>query len=406
MKVNAVNDSRNNVRFGNLYVTMSKENLSTKVRGVVKSFINESYDEVRRNARKIFEELKTELNLKPGDKIYSFYDLDKVDVFVLAAGKGSRFASMCEAIQKQTGEQNNKITIPIKTDKGDFHLLDSTLSLGVPFAKGNKAAEIIEVDTPMASFHDVYDHYKEKPYKDFVILSGDCIYGKGADLKSFMKFIISSANNPKTHLSVLCGTMTPERAAGRAAVATVGKEFNSVSGTYPLQKLKEKPSLDYAMANTYDGDLVYASAGGFYSSAEVLAKMMKKLEQNPDFIKKNDKEIHDYATYADKIVEHSQELFGKPSNETSSIFPLKFSDVGTGMSFIRLLAKIQQGDKHSIQNLPKDKQEALVNALKARLVIDDVPVLDIGGQYGNNMSKYNGELAYDADSGKNIRIIA
>lgn len=413
MQISATGQMVSNTSFKNLYITTATPNLASKVQKTANEYTKNYFPEVSENSRKIFEELKTEMNLKPTDKINKFEDLQKVDVFVLAAGKGSRFAKMCDAIEAQNGEKNNKITIPFNTKSGEFHLLDTGLALGTPFADKEKGVEIINADEARGSFHDVYTHYQNNPAKDFVILSGDCIYGEGADLKSMMRYIISSANNRDKKLGLFCAEMTPERAAGRAAVATIDrKTFDKENGTFSVSELKEKPPLDYAIEHSSKdpktGELVtYGTAGGFYSSADTLVKVLSELEKNPDLIKKNDKEIHDFAIYADETVKNADKWFNAPKGKSTDTKVVGFYDVGNPSSYIDVLQEIQSGKNSKIQNLPQRIQTSLTEALQGRLVkIDGTRTIDVSGKYNKIEEGNTGLPVYDEITDETINVIA
>ena len=214
--------------------------------------------------------------------------IEKTELYVLAAGSGSRFKPMAAMVAKlrDKGEQFNKISVPFELGKGQkpLTMLDIPLAMGRFFAD-KKGYRKIVAEQPTGSFGDVILNYMKsgKEPKDVVVCCGDNVF----DMKSedMLDYIVRTINNPKKQLGVVGVARTPYEVANRFGVLEVGNQ-NRRTGTFPLIGFVEKPELNRAKELATAGGDCIANTGMFVIKKETMVKMLDELKKNkhPHFV--------------------------------------------------------------------------------------------------------------------------
>lgn len=369
---------KNNYRqsFGNAYVTLSKANLadviSKNVDAYNKGDFSKMFKESVEIANKIIKKVNDPLTglQKNNGRIKNAKDLtNKVDLFVLAAGSGSRFKPMAAAIAelRGKGESFNKISVPFELGNGEkpLTMLDIPMAMGRFFAP-KKGYEKIVAQKPTGSFGDVIAHYldgKHKP-KDVVVCCGDNVF----DMKSedMLDYITRTINNPDKQLGVVGVARTPEEVAKRFGVLDVGVQ-NQSTKLFPLNGFVEKPELEVAKKLTTPEGENIANTGMFVIKKETMEKLLKiikherkVLDGKTTYIAKDPvKEIYDFAA----ATKWARMINGSDASDVKMV--KVWEDVGEPEAYQRWMQQLKQGKY--LSNFTPERKEAILKATNERV---------------------------------------
>lgn len=317
------------------YVTLSQKNLGEKIaQNVVDSFNGKILPELQKTATIEAEALINAAG-GPGRVINAPEDYqNNVNFFALAAGSGSRFRELAQAV----GDYN-KISLPFKiNEKDDIHMLDFAMIMGKYFI-GNEGVNKIIASQPSGSFGDIVAHYLTNPIKDTVVCCGDNVFGDNAF--DMMTFFTQEINNPNKHVALVGVGRTPEEVAKRFGVLEVEGSLDDAS--LKLKGFSEKPELDVAQALAVNGQNV-ANTGLFYISKEAMEKLMAEINSGVNNIKKNDTELYDFANAVKYVHSKLPEWFNIESSQGADVKVVnKWEDVGEPKALYQFANDVKDG---------------------------------------------------------------
>lgn len=381
MRVNSISSynfsvTKNNAKrqnFGNAYVTLSKPNLSDVISENVDRYnqgdFKKMYEDSRKSANKVIANVNATLETTNG-KIKTVDDLvKKVDLYILAAGSGSRFRPMATAIADLRGknESFNKISVPFELGRGQqpLTMLDIPMAMGRFFAPKEGYSKIV-AEKPTGSFGDVILNYLErgKPLKDVVVCCGDNVF----DMKSedMLDFIVRTINNPKKQLGVVGVARTPEEVAKRFGVLAVGEQ-DEVSKNFPLKGFVEKPELEAAKKLATDEGVNIANTGMFTIKKESMEKLLdiirherKVLGGKTLYIAKDpEKEIFDFAAATKRV----RDINGTGASDVLMV--KTWEDVGEPQAYKRWAEQIR--DEHYLSNFTPKRRQIILDEIRKRV---------------------------------------
>ena len=325
------------------YVTLSQKNLGEKIAtDVVDSFNGKILPKLKKStyteAIALIEKAGGvgKIIQKPEDF------QNNVNFFALAAGSGSRFKELAQAV----GDYN-KISLPFRLDENNsIHMLDFAMTMGKYFIEDEGVNKII-ASQPSGSFGDIVAHYKNNPIKDTVVCCGDNVFGDSAF--DIMSFFTKEINNPNKHVALVGVGRTPEEVAKRFGVLEAEGSLNNE--TLKLKGFSEKPELDVAQALAVDGQNI-ANTGLFYISKEAMEKLMAEINSGVNNIKKNDTELYDFANAVKYVHSKLPEWFNLESSEGADIMVVKkWEDVGEPKAMYQFADDVKNG--LYLNNFPK-----------------------------------------------------
>ena len=342
------------------YVTLSEKNLGQKIaQNVVDSFNGKILPELRNTS--LAEKILALSFAGKGSVINDAKDYaNNVNFFALAAGSGSRFRELAQAV----GDYN-KISLPFKIDDNtDIHMLDFAMTMGKCFI-GEEGVNTIIASQPTGSFGDIVAHYKNNPIKDTVVCCGDNVFGDGAI--DMMKFFTKEKNKPNKNVALVGVKRTPEEVAKRFGVLQVAGSLNDE--TLKLTGFSEKPELEVARSLAIDGQNI-ANTGLFYISKEAMEKLMAEINNGVNNIKKNDTELYDFANAVKYVHSMLPEWFGIKSDEGADVKVVnKWEDVGEPKALYQFADDVKNG--LYLSNFPKDLAEKIRWAFAHRVHVNE-----------------------------------
>ena len=376
MKVNSVSFSSNQLKnqksqqvsFGTAFVTVSEKNLGRIIASNVDEFNNgefaKMYAESIKKAKAVIDKI---LKTMPG-RISSVKDLtDKVDMFVLAAGSGSRFAPLAKAVAdlKGKGESFNKISLPFEIGNGysDLKMLDVPLATNKFFAEQTGYRTIMN-PAPTGSFGDIVLHYLDpkNPVKDVIVSCGDNVFDAKAE--NLLEFFVETINNPVKQLGLVGVERTPQDVAKKFGVLKVGVKSEG-SDVMSLNGFTEKPPIEEAMNLVTPNGMNIANTGMFVIKKEameaLLAVIRNEIKNNgaSTVIAKDSKEVYDFANAVKWV--HSQ-----VGNEASDVKIVKtWEDVGEPEAYKRWLDSMKTGSY--LKNFSGGYRDAIQQAVTKRV---------------------------------------
>ena len=372
--VNQKNNSHNQ-SFGNAFVTLSKKNLASVIAENVDAYNKGDFAKMFARSKEIANSVIERVNKELGRtnysdcRIFNADDLvENTDLFVLAAGSGSRFRPMAEAVAnlRGKGEEFNKISVPFELRKGQAPLtmLDIPLAMGRFFAKETGYEKIIN-DKPTGSFGDVIAHYmsgKSKP-KDVVVCCGDNVFDEKGE--NMLEYLIRVINHPGKQLGVVGVARKPQDVANRFGVLDVGTQYPA-SKLFPLNGFVEKPSLDVAQKLTTPEGVNAANTGMFVIKRETMEKLLKILKCEQDtlggktkYIAKNAAEPYDFAA----ATKWANWLNGSDASDVRMV--KRWEDVGEPQAYLSWLQDVKNG--RYLSNFTPERQSAIANGVNGRV---------------------------------------
>ncbi len=386
MRVNSISNynsavnsrtQRQNQSFGNAFVTLSKVNLGEVIAKNVDVYnagdFAKMFDYTKKLAQKVINEVNAKL-LAPEARIKTAEDLvNKVDLFVLAGGSGSRFKVLADAVAslRAKGEKFNKISVPFELGGKEqpLTMLDVPMSMGRFFASKEGYGKII-AEKPTGSFGDVIQHYLHtgRPAKDVVVCCGDNVFDlKGEEM---LNFIVKTINNPQKQMGVVGVARTPEEVAKRFGVLKVGAKQGD-SGLYSLEGFVEKPTLENAQKLVNDEGVDVANTGMFLIKKETMDKLLKIIRYEHEvlggkttYIAKDGKEIYDFAN-AEKW---AQFINGSSAADVKIV--KTWEDVGEPGAYKNWLQEIKNG--HYLSNFTPERKKSVMDAVASRVTDNSI----------------------------------
>lgn len=340
MQINSISNQQVSPSFKRVYVTTSTKNngdfVEEKVINPFKKFYMPSIAQMQQC--KDFEEVKK-----------------NTDFYVLAAGAGTRFSELA----KMQSPFTNKISFEQYLKSGKtFHMLDIAMAMSVPFAdeKGliRKNAEVAR-----GSFAEIYDNALKlreagKPQRNIVVCCGDNMFhtDKPFELNYFVKDVIE---DPRKQMGLIGVEREPEEVVNKFGVLDVIP--TEEDGIMKLNGFVEKPKTE-AIARKFetpDGKCI-ANTGMFVIKAEAMEWLMDKLEEDPMFIAKNEKEPYDFAAACTKV----QENYG--ANKCDVKLVQTWEDAGEPEALYRAIKEFQQGK--FLTNFALNDRKAIQSSMK------------------------------------------
>lgn len=355
--------NKGNINFKASFVTLAKANSGEVIeKNIVQPFNNGLLKEMAQQTKANAEKLVKKVSKGTPGIIKTAQDLvDKVNVFSLAAGKGSRF----EELAIKSGNEPNKVAVkfPINEKEG-IHMLDFPLAANKMFA-GEEGHQVIMAEEKSGTMGDIIKYYLEgNEIKDTVIRCGDNIFGNSAE--EMTEFITKTVNTPNKHLALVGVERTPEEAAERFGVLKVTPHESGPKDIMRLEGFEEKPPLEKAKKLVTPNGKNIANTGMLYFSKEAMTKLVDKIKAGDNPIKKNDVEKYDFAFASKYILKNMEELFGvKPSEGADVKVVKKWEDVGEPKAYYNL--KKEMGEKGDfLQNFPKNFANKVKKAVNER----------------------------------------
>jgi len=367
--------------FGAGYVALLPKNHGESIANDIIKPFNENLlpkllDQVAKRAKAVMGAANPEIT--GVERIKDKADLaDKVNFFILAGGSGSRFHQLASSV----GDYN-KISLPIHLQDGSaFHMLDMPLAMGKYFLgkEGYKPITETFADPNKSGTMDhIIKHYMDNPkdVKDTVVCCGDNFFGTSAE--ELTSFFTKAINDKDTHLALVGVERTPEEVAKRFGVLTVNANPRESEDILKLTGFEEKPELEEAKKMVAPNGNNIANTGMFYISKEAMTKIVDELKSGVNNIKKDEKELHDFAMATKYVHQQIPEWFGhKTSDDGAAVKVVKqWEDVGEPKALYRFYDDIAKKGEY-VNNLPqkhaKDVQETLRN--KTRLGSDPHPTI-------------------------------
>ena len=263
-----------------------------------------------------------------------------VNYFVLAGGKGSRFAEYTKFLEPVFGEQN-KITMPFVLGDGQkLRIIDFPMYLGKVFLGKSGKYNLLTSDAPSGNFGDVIKFYQANPdkIKDTVLTCGDNVwslsckelvnavnFAKQSDADMMLFGSKQNVNTSNMHFGIM--------ELGRF----LGDDIYSVDG------LVDKPNL-YDIENfsekfkTNDGYCV-SYPGMLYIPKKNMEWILKKLKTDKGFIRKmpySEGEEFDFIAAIKRIIE----MKDNPKVLVKAVD--KFVDTGTPSRYLKFLSSLTE----------------------------------------------------------------
>jgi hypothetical protein len=335
--------NKQNINFSAGFVTLAKKNHGDRIKKEVVDVFNRQ--EVPQIKTSLLEDVFVN-NQSPADRISKPSDfVDKVNYFVAAAGKGSRF----EALAQQIGDYN-KVFLPFPLDKNNnLHMMDFSLALGKPYVGKNGYQTIIS-ESPSGMLGDVINLYLNKPseIKDTLIIGGDNVFGIKA--QEAAGYFSSEINNPNKHIALLGIAKTPAEVEGRFGIMAL-EDRKSQDGILGLVDFVEKPPIDIAQKHAINGYNV-ANTGFAYISKEAMTNLIRDIQEETkgkspltsQLIRKNDVEVFDTANALKYIMKKSNEWFSQKPQDIADVKIINdWEDVGEPKAYFRFLQDLKKG---------------------------------------------------------------
>ncbi len=387
MRANSISNytvSNNNIKyknpnFGHAFVTLSRANFGEVIAKNVDAYnvgdFRKMYNATVKMAQEVIERVNKTFQGEDV-RIKTVKDLtDKIDLFIPAAGSGSRFKPLAAEVANLRGENSgyNKISIPFELGDGEepLTILNIPMAMGRIFASKDGYRKII-ADKPTGNFGDIILHYLHsgrKP-KDIVVCGGDNAF----DMKSqdMLEFVLKTINNPQKQLGIMGIARKPETVAGRFGVLRVG-EKNSKTGFYPLEGFVEKPPFEVAKTLVTEDGTNIANTGLSVIKKESMEKLLdilryeKKILGGKTFYiaKDPNQEIYDGAT----AIKWVHSLNG-PSASNVKMLSGKWEDVGQPDAYLSWMNEIKNG--YYLSNFSQERKDAILKSVQQRVTDNSI----------------------------------
>ena len=251
--------------------------------------LSNTYSDTTRIVQRVIDKVNSSLGIRNTGKIKTISDLtSEVDLFILAAGSGSRFRPLAEEVAalRGRGEQFNKISIPFELGEGKepFTMLEWALAMGKCFT-GKEGYQNVITKKPLGSFADIVMHYLsqksgQRKIKDIVVLCGDNIFGNSSE--EMLEYVVRTLNSGK-QLGVVGVARKPHEVAGRFGVLDIGS-FDPKTRLYSLNGFVEKPPIEVAKKMVNEEGNNAANTGMFVMGRESLEKLLKIIKEEIDVL--------------------------------------------------------------------------------------------------------------------------
>ena len=354
----------NNISFKSGYVTTNKSVLGHKVKNeIVKQF----------NCDDNFVPKKPEVNY-----------------FVLAGGKGSRFASYTKALEPLYGEQN-KITMhfPIENEEKilPFRIIDFALEMGKEFLDKDKKYTCLENEIPTGNMGDVIKFYQRHPesIKPTIICCGDNIWGIPS---SELKDTVDDALN--NNISLLLFGSKQKITDNNMGFGIIKFDSHDNNGIRKVLGLLDTSSPDivkkyHDTCLTKDGYAI-SYPGMLYIDKENLRWILSRIESEPDFIRKDGNsngEKYDYISAVKRIMNE------RPKSKIAVKPVSDWVDTGTPERYLDFLTSIK---KENLINFDKEQAKIIINGLKKQIDTQNKIIY-----LGKTNKKFNTDLKIGKD---------
>ncbi len=369
-RVSTVSKPVESPNFKAFYVTLSEKNLGKQIAtNVVGTFNSKILPELRKTqeaeATAIIARANKETLARDGfigGIVTKAQDLiEKVDVFGLGAGSGSRFKELA-----QTVGDYNKISLPFRFGKDkNIHMLDFALAMN-KFFIGKEGVNKIIASQPSGSFGDIVQHYLAgNPIKDIIVCCGDNVFGdKASDI---MTFFTKTINNPNKHLGLVGVARTPEEVANRFGVLEVAQPRGE--NEFQLSGFSEKPPIEEAKKIAVDGKNI-ANTGLFYISKEAMGNLINEIKSGVNNIKKNDTEIYDFANAVKYVHSKMNDWFKiLPERGADVKVVNKWEDVGEPQALYSFATEVKNGE--FLANFPKEMANEIQTSFNKRVRLEE-----------------------------------
>ena len=351
----------NSLSFGKGFVTLSEKNLGKQInQNIVQPFNENSVPQFLMGNKTEIRDILNDLNVKSTDTISKPKDLnEKVNLFILAAGSGSRFKKLAKTVGNY-----NKISLPLPVKDGKhFQMLDVPMAQGRYFL-GKEGYTPIIADKKSGSMGDIVKQYLAgKEIKDTIVCCGDNVFGTNA--KELTKFFIKAINDKNINVALVGVERTPEVVAERFGVLAVKPCSGESKDVMKLTGFEEKPSLELAKKlATKDGKNI-ANTGMFYISKEAMTNLINEIKSGNNNISKDKDEPYDFALATQYIHQKMPDWFGLQPDEGSKVkIVKKWEDVGEPAAYYRFLGDAEKGNY--LNNFPEVQAHDIQNAIKNR----------------------------------------
>lgn len=342
MKIQGV---QNTQTFKSVYVTTSTKNNGNYVE---KEVINP------------FQPIARQIAEKYGEL---FKDIAKItDVYVLAAGEGTRF----RPLSHEQGKIVNKISfgIPLVNEDGtpahkNIHMLDFPMAMASPFID-ERGLIRKNAETAKGSFAEVVDNAQKlreakKPQKNVIVMCGDNLFdtdkNRPFELLEFSKAVI---NNPDKMMGLIGVEREPEDVVNKFGVLNIiPTEKDDI---VKLAGFVEKPKTEESARKfATPSNKCIANTGMFVIKAEAMEWLMDRLEEDPMFIAKDADEPYDFAAACTKV----QEKYG--ANKCDVKLVQTWEDAGEPKALYRTIDQFAKG--RFLTCLPEELQKAVMRSM-------------------------------------------